>query len=122
MTKQQIWKKRVAQWRASGTSMRKFCEGRGYSPGGLYYWVRKIDAAEASAPPLSFSRVVVASRSPAADAPDDRVSTTPRRMGSRPAVMVEVGTARVTVEQDVDRTTLAMVLDLLGAARAREAR
>lgn len=38
VVKKADWAKRVAAWRASGKSLREFCEGRDYSPKRLQWW------------------------------------------------------------------------------------
>jgi transposase len=97
----------VAEWRASGLSAEKFCEGRGFKPHRLWNWAAKIrkeeqqsgrlDATEARS--VRMARVV---RVPL-PAPDKA-----RRAGV--ALSVELCGVRVVVPPGFDRATLAAVL------------
>jgi hypothetical protein len=76
----------------------------------LRYWARKAGGERvAGAMPVRLARV---ERIAAAEVVAAGVAATP-------AVVIEVGTARVRVEPGVDRNTLAMVLEALGARGGR---
>ena len=50
--KEILWSERVAAWRASGQSMRKFALERGWTPRQLTYWARRLDEVPAAVPLL----------------------------------------------------------------------
>ena len=106
-----IWSERVADWRSSGLTSKKFCEGRDFTAGGLRHWAHLL-GRDSTVPRAEggtrLARVV-------------RVAS-PRRAGSTGAaaleatgggLVVEYGRARVAVSVGFDRSTLAAVLDVL---------
>jgi hypothetical protein len=103
-----IWAKRVAEWRASGSTAREFCEGRDYKPSTLQWWsyrLRKL--ARRHEPPkraVSLARVVVRRGVPPAV--------------TAPTVVIDVDGTRVFVAHGVDHETLGVVLDVLASRRA----
>jgi hypothetical protein len=114
MTSAMIWSERVADWRTSGLTSKKFCEGREFSAGGLRHWAyllgrdSKVPRAEGG---TRLARVVrVASPRGARRAGSTRASAQEATAGG---VVVEFGQGRVAVSVGFDRSTLAAVLDVL---------
>jgi hypothetical protein len=99
------WAARVEDWRASGETARAFCEGKGFSPGGLRYWSSRLRKGAPSAAASGGVRLARVVRSAAA--PQD--AETP--------IVIEVGQARVGVRRGFDTAALRTVLDVLGAGR-----
>jgi hypothetical protein len=93
----EIWKKRVASWRASGQTAEAFSEGRGWSPKTLR-WSSQLGRESAKTPPVI--RVAQLMRSPAIE---------------RGSVVVEILDARVriTVEPGAPAETVSAVLSSL---------
>lgn len=101
----EIWKKRVASWRAGGLTAEEFSEGRPWSPKTLRWWSSRLGKkAEAAAPAVPVVRVAQLVRS---SAPADR-----ERGGT---IVVEALDARlrITIEVGAERDTVAMVLGVL---------
>ena len=98
-----IWARRVREWRESGLSSPAFCAGRGYTPGALRHWAHRLAHAEGLEPAVP-ARIrvarVVRERSAASGSP----------------IVVEVGSARISVPAGVDRDTLALVVEVLRAS------
>ena len=87
----------------------EFCEGSGFSAGGLRNAAHQLDKrarTAARSPRVLLARVV---RAPATPAAPEVALEQPAR------VVIEVGRARVAVAPGVDRATLATVLELLTA-------
>lgn len=106
-----IWNKRVAAWRASGQTAAEYCERQGLGLSALRYWAlraRREQAAATVRPPVRLARVERAA-----------AATESTTSSSSSAVVIEIGRARVSVEQGFDRATLATVLDVLGARVGR---
>ena len=102
-----IWKKRVAEWRASGKTAGAFSAGRGWSPQTLRWWSSRL-GRKAQAPIV---RVVQLVRATAGD--DDA-----RSAG---AVVVEDLDARlrITIGAGADRALVTTVLAVVAGRRAR---
>ncbi len=83
----------VTAWRRSGLSQRAFCERLGIDGQRLARWAKLIPEAPA------FAEVVVINESPKAGAP----------------IIVELGSARVIVDHDVEDDHLARVLRIVGS-------
>jgi hypothetical protein len=96
------WKRRVAEWRASGETADEFASGRGFAANSLRWWSSKLGRDAAPAPVVRVAHLV---RSPA-----DAARTT------RGAIVIEAIDARVriTIEPGADREVLATVLALIG--------
>ena len=97
----EIWKKRVASWRASGKTAEKYSAGRGWAAGTLLWWSSRL-GREAAPPAVRIAQLV---RSPA-----------PRSIGQPVGtIVIELLDARVriTVDTGVDRDTLTAVLESL---------
>ena len=61
MTKQQLWEKRIADWKKSGLSQRAFCQQQGLAISTFCVWLRKIRQTtnQSHATPTTFLPVVV---------------------------------------------------------------
>jgi hypothetical protein len=97
----EIWKKRVASWRASGKTAEKYSAGRGWSAGTLFWWSSRL-GREAAPPTVRIAQLV---RSPAPRSSGQPVGT----------IVIELLDARVriTVDTGVDRDTVMAVLESL---------
>ncbi len=42
LERQKAWENRIAQYRASGQSVKKWCDDNNVKPGQLWYWLRKF--------------------------------------------------------------------------------
>ena len=49
------WRERMAQWRASGLSVREFCQRRGLTKPTLHYWKRELRMRDAAASTAAMS-------------------------------------------------------------------
>jgi hypothetical protein len=106
------WKRRTAEWRASGLTAREFARRGGFAPATLTWWAWRLrsrsDEAAArcdnrgAVHAVEFARVVRFS-APEPESP----------------VEIEVGAATVRVRRGVDRATLDLVLDALEAREIR---
>jgi transposase len=110
MSKQATWKRRVAEWRASGLTAAEFAAERDFAPATLSWWAWRLGSGAlperraADGPqPSGFIRVVTARPVPAVD---------------ESTVVVEIGVARVRVARGVDRDVFETVVAVL-AAHAR---
>jgi hypothetical protein len=103
------WATRVAEWRQSGKSAEEFAEGRGFEGSTLRYWSSRLKqeagATAGEAPPVRIARVVRRTRTSEVAAP------------SVSGIVVEIGRARVTVQQGFDRSLLRDVIALLHGDR-----
>ncbi len=114
--KAKTWARRVAQWRASGLTSERFCEGRDFTAGGLRHWAYRLGdrvRRRRSKPEVHLARVV-------------RAGVPEQELGGGTAaeeatLVVEVGRARVSVRPGFDRAALAAVVEVL-AGTARDAR
>ena len=101
----ETWKKRVADWRASGHTAEEFSEGCPWSPKTLRWWASRLgrDRATATTPVIRVAQLV---RPPAVE---------------RGAVVVEVLDAhlRITIEAGAQPDTAAVVLGTLVPRRTR---
>ena len=103
----EIWKKRIASWRASGETAEAFSEGRPWSPKTLRWWSSRLGRGHVASPP-----VVRVAQLVRASLPAER-----ERDGS---IVVEALDARlrITIEAGAERDTVAAVLSLLVRAEA----
>jgi hypothetical protein len=102
-----IWSKRVAAWRASGQTAAVYCEQHGLSVSSLRYWAQDKRERPAAATTVRLARV-------------ERVAADPPVLSTiSPAVVIEIGGARIRVERGVDAATVATVLAALGAGGRR---
>jgi len=136
MTVAKVWARRVADWRASGTTSEKFAEGKGFTAGGLRYWASRLKAktgkagtAQARAARVRSPRGArtVRQRSKAI-----RIARVIRRSPGAPPVSVgpegsivfDFAGTRVAVKGSFDRSALRDLLELLsemGDVAARRA-
>lgn len=95
MTTRDTWKKRVAEWRASGLSSAEFAAGRGFTGSGLRHMAHRLR----SEPEVRLARVeVVAERVPS-EAPV--------------VVRAGAGGVRIEVTRGFSREVLAAVLNVV---------
>jgi hypothetical protein len=98
----EIWKKRVASWRASGETAEEFSERRPWSPKTLRWWASRLgrDGAKASAATPVIRVAQLVRSSPAVE---------------RGAIVVEPldTRVRITVEAGAPAETVAAVLEIL---------
>jgi len=110
----ELWRERVAAWRASGLSSTAYCVGRGFSAGGLRHWahqIKKLDERRArKARPVRLARVVRASSSTTMT--PGRSETSVRVPEGSALVLEHQGTC-ITVWPGYDPATLASVLEVL---------
>ena len=114
MTTAAEWAERIEAWRASGQSVQRFCEERGYSETRLVWWSshfsrKKAKASTTKSVPLA--RVVPAS--PKREAPSTMSTSSVVSHGRGNGLVVQVGSARLEIGSGVDRATLATVLEVL---------
>lgn len=113
------WSKRLSAWRRSGKTADEFCVGQDFAPSTLRWWSSKLGrdararaialvAREPPPPPraLRVARVIRASSA----------------LATRAAIIVEIADARIVIAADVDRDTLATVVDVLRAGTDRHDR
>ena len=104
------WTRYVEAWRASGQTAAAFCDEHGLGLSALRYWAQRVRRERRTSPQVRLARVERTPTSAASpvSAPDPDT-----------ALIVEVGRARITVARGVDRATLAVVLEILGAGGGR---
>lgn len=97
----EIWKKRVASWRASGKTAETYSAGRGWSAGTLLWWSSRL-GREAAPPAVRIAQLV---RSPAPQGSGPPAGT----------IVIELLDARVrvTVDTGVHRDLVRAVLESL---------
>ena len=100
----EIWKKRVASWRASGLTADVFSRGQPWSPNTLRWWSSRL-RHEPSSAPVPVVRMAQLMRAPA---------------GDRGAVVIEVRDARlrIVIEPGAAAETVAAILGVVLAAEA----
>jgi hypothetical protein len=102
MTTKAEWTKRVEAWRASGKTLREFCEGREYNAKSLQWWGWRLRGErEQQDRKVRFARVVRKGGGPQV---------------SQAGIVVYVGKARIELGARADRAALTMVLEALLAA------
>ena len=110
MANAELWKKRVAEWRASGLSAAEYCKGQEFTTGPLYRWSSRLaEAASGEASPAVPLVRLVRGTKPPATAPEEAA---PRAT----EVVIKVRGARVLVPQGADVATVGVVLEALGVA------
>jgi hypothetical protein len=105
----ETWARRVEAWRASGERAEEFSKrDGGYMGSTLRYWASRLKQDSGSRPEREV-RLARVTRRPSPVIAENRAT----------AIVVEVVPARVriAVAPGADRTTLAMVLDVLGVER-----
>jgi hypothetical protein len=104
--KEQYWRTRVRQWRASGMSVRAFCAERGLSEPSFYAWRRTLAEREATA--VQFVPLTVT----------PEVGTATGADGSAGAVELILGAGRrLRIGPGFDGPTLTRLLALLEEGR-----
>lgn len=104
-----MWRKRVAEWRASGETAEAYSTRHGLTTSTLRYWSSRLRREDGAARPVVRLAQVV------------RVPPAARDEVPRGAVMIELldARARITIEAGTDRQTLATVLELLDRRASR---
>jgi hypothetical protein len=134
---EQRWAARVAEWKASGLTSTRYCEGRDFTPGGLRHWayrLRKTAArtaaighASSAAPRRAYRQRKGAAKTELVRQPTvqivrvERVSEV-RAAGRAPTAVplkIRLGAARLAVPAGFDGATLRTVLDVLMASVGR---
>jgi len=129
MTNEQKWAERVVAWRASGLTSMEFSAGREFTAGGLRHWayLLKRRASSSGAPPararpaLRIARVERLQPTPARPAEASGLPAAPASVAP-PALMIELGSSRLSVPAGFDVTTLEVVLSALAAPVGRSNR
>jgi hypothetical protein len=104
VTRASEWATRVAAWRASGKTSKQFCKEGGYSARSLLWWSSEFNrrpAAPSRHNPVALTRVIR--------------KREPRAVGADAPIVVRFEGVGVEVPMGADRTTLTMVLGVLGA-------
>ncbi len=129
-----IWKRRLAEWRASGLTAAEFAAGREYAASTLTWWSWRLgraggsDTAEAPvrSAPVASGPPAPAPRLPRTPAPSGGAAGELRwaRVIRTPAltevpIVLEHASVRVIVHRGFERATLLDVLDALDARGAR---
>jgi transposase len=111
MANAELWRKRVADWRASGLSAAEYCKGQEFTTGPLYRWSSRLaeTARGEAGAVLPMVRLVTATAS---------VEAAPRTA----QVIIEVQGARVLVPPGADVATVGVVMEALGVAGRSVAR
>lgn len=119
------WEKRVAAWRASGLTSRRYAKGRPFSASGLRYWacrLRREEPVRVAATPQAIRLGRVLRRlapAPEAAAPEPARELPAPVPAPGVTLTVECGSLRVAVPVGFDRATLAAVLDVLVVREGR---
>lgn len=115
MTNTEIWAARVAEWRASGLTATKFCEGKDFSRTGLYNWASKLERENAVASQGVRIARVFRQRAKAIDGKDLSLAASSREG------RIEIQATRVLIPTGIDRAALEGILGVFvpqaGAAR-----
>jgi len=102
------WARRVAEWKSSGLSSTKYCEGKPFTPGGLRHWAHRLRHGDPRGrTTVRVAKVVRLSR-PKPPPPDESASV------PMPDIILALGGARIAVRPGFDRATLAAVLEVVG--------
>lgn len=104
------WAERVTAWRASGLTSERFCDGKGFRPNALRNWAWRLGKTK---PRRKFS-VPIARVVPTLRTGLGAQVSTPRAP-THTGITVEIGAVRIVVGSGFDRSTMAAVLELLGA-------
>jgi len=105
-TKEELWARRIAEYKASGKPVRIFCEENGIGISGMKYW---LDKRKASKKPMP-----------------EPVQTKPANMESAAGwltvqevaaqasgIMLEIGDVKIRVESGFDQSLLREVLNVV---------
>jgi hypothetical protein len=102
---EEMWKKRVADWRASGQTAEAFSAGRRWSANTLRWWSSRL--RQPAAPRMVRVAQVIRARAGREEA---------ERRG---AIVVEARDARITIERGADREMVATVLEVMATRGSR---
>ena len=90
-------------WRASGSTAREYCKGKGFTASSLLWWSSQLKRAGAKKPPKARPQV--------------RLARVLRSVSATPLIVVHMGGARVEVSTGADASLLVAVMDALGSGR-----
>ena len=131
------WAARVAEWKASGLTSTKYCEGRDFTPGGLRHWAYRLrmTAARAGAPGRAAAPAPRRADRQEKGAAKTELVRQPRvqvlrvervavvkaadRALTAPPLRITLGAAKLAVPAGFDGATLRTVLDVLVASVGR---
>lgn len=108
------WAARVAEWKASGLTSTKYCEGRDFTPGGLRHWayrLRKGATAKSALVRRPTVQVLRVERVPEVKVAGQAPTALPLR--------IKLGAARLAVPAGFDGVTLRTVIEVLVASVGR---
>jgi hypothetical protein len=113
MAETELWKKRVADWRASGLSAAEYCQGQEFTTSTLYRWSSRLAQPPRgeTGPAVPLVRLVRDTPRPV----PARAQATPRAT----EVIIEVPGARVLVAPGADAATVRVALEAAGPRGAR---
>ena len=98
LSKEELWKSRISEYRASGQSARNWCNDNNISVSALKYWITKLNRESHSndiTPEPVFAEVAFS---------EERSSA---------AVTIHLGTIRVEVNNNCSPTLLSSLINLL---------
>ncbi len=101
----EVWRGRVAAFRASGQSGKAWCKANNQKPGQLWYWVKKIKDEEAAETPGVAEPPKVTKWLPL------EINEQPEKPESK--LLIKVGRAAVEVQPGFDPALLAEVVKAL---------
>ena len=127
------WAARVAEWKASGLTSTKYCEGRDFTPGGLRHWAyrlrmtaaRTATPGRAPAPRRAYRQEKGAAKTQLVRQPTvqvlrvERVAVAADRAPTALPLRITLGAAKLAVPAGFDGATLRTVLDVLVASVGR---
>jgi hypothetical protein len=131
------WAARVAEWKSSGLTSTKYCEGRDFTPGGLRHWAYRLrmtaartaapGRASAPAPRRAYRQEKGAAKTELVRQPTVQVLRVQRvavvkgadRAPTALPLRITIGAAKLAVPAGFDGETLRTVLDVLVAAVGR---
>jgi hypothetical protein len=131
------WAARVAEWKASGLTSTKYCEGRDFTPGGLRHWAYRLHKtavrtaatgrAGSPAPKRAYRQRKGAAKTDLVHDSTVQVLRVERVPEVRPArrapaalpLRIKLGAARLAVPAGFDEMTLRTVLDAVVASVGR---
>ncbi len=106
------WEQRVAAWRASGLTAAQFCAQEGLGRRALSQWSRRLlSDAPPAVSPVRLARVLRTAV--------PTLGAVPVPASAEPALVIEVGGARVTVGRGADLAMVVTVLSMVGAGGGR---
>ena len=118
MADQEMWAKRVSEWKDSGQTSGAYCKGKPFTPGGLRYWAHRLGhKGQASVADKPAVRIVRVLRGPSTGVPPkpSPEAVPVARVAVPEPLMVECGAMRVAIRPGFDRETLSAVLDVLSS-------